>query len=94
VAFEKEQKKRDGERRQEEAAQAKERRHRAQAIAAAEAALDQARQRHEATTADIEKARAALDRKSAAEDTRWRKLKEELETRLRKARSVSYLRPV
>ena len=43
---------------------------------------------------DIEKDRAALDKRSQAEDARWRKKKEELEAELRKARSGSHLRLV
>ena len=93
-AFEKEQKRRDSERRREEANRQRERERRERAIAAAEAALEQARQDHEARLEDIEKDRAALDKKSQAEDARWRKKKEELEAELRKARSGSHLRLV
>lgn len=93
-AFEKEQKRRDSERRKEEARRQKERERRDSAIAAAEAALRQARQDHEARVADIEKDRAALDRRSQAEDARWRRKKEELEAELRRARSGSHLRLV
>ena len=93
-AFEKEQKRRDSERRKEEADREKQRERRERAIAAAEAALEQARQDHEARLNDIEKDRAALDKRSQAEDARWRKKKEELETELRKARSGSHLRLV
>lgn len=91
-AFEKEQKRRDSERRKEEAEHAKERERRERAIAAAEAALEQARHDHEARVEDIEKDRAALDKRSQAEDARWRKKKEELEAELRRARSGSHLR--
>jgi colicin import membrane protein len=93
-AFEKEQKRRDSERRKEEAVRLRERERRERAIAAAEAALEQARSDHEARVEDIEKDRAALDRKSQAEDARWRKKREELEADLRKARSGSHLRLV
>lgn len=86
-AFEKEQKRRDSERRREEANRQKDRERRDRAIAAAEAALEQARRDHETRLQDIEKDRAALDRRSQAEDARWRKKKEELEAGLRKARS-------
>jgi type IV secretory pathway VirB10-like protein len=92
--FEKEQKRRDSERRKEEAERAKERERRERAIAAAEAALEQARRDHEARVEDIEKDRAALDKRSQAEDARWRKKKEELEAELRRARSGSHLRLV
>jgi hypothetical protein len=93
-AFEKEQKRRDSERRREEANRQRERERRERAIAAAEAALGQARQDHEARLEDIEKDRAALDKRSQAEDARWRKKKEELEAELRRARSGSHLRLV
>src|SRR5688572_13662952 len=93
-AFEKQQKRRDSERRREEANRQRERERRERAIAAAEAALEQARQDHEARLEDIEKDRALLDKKSQAEDARWRKKKEELEAELRRARSGSHLRLV
>ena len=93
-AFEKEQKRRDSERRREEANRQRERERRERAIAAVEAALEQAKQDHEARLEDIEKDRAALDKKSQAEDGRWRRKKEELEAELRKARSGSHLRLV
>lgn len=93
-AFEKEQKRRDSERRREEAKREKERERREQAIAAAEAALEQAGRDHRARLDEIEKDRAALDRRAQAEDARWRKKKEELEAGLRKARSGSHLRLV
>ena len=86
--FEKEQKRRDSKRRREEAKRRKE------LVAAAEAALEQARRDHEARVADIEKDRAALDKRSQAEDARWRKKKQELEAGLRKARSGGHLRLV
>ncbi len=93
-AFEKEQTRRDSERRKEEAKRRQEHARRERAIAAAEAALEQARQDHQARLEDIERDRAVLDRKVQAEDARWRKKKEELEAGLRKARSGSHLRLV
>ena len=92
--FEKEQKRRDSKRRREEAKRRKELERRERAVAAAEAALEQARRDHEARVADIEKDRAALDKRSQAEDARWRKKKQELEAGLRKARSGGHLRLV
>lgn len=94
LAFEKEQKRREGERRREEAAAKRERERREQAIAAAEAALDEARQEHERMAAEIDKERAALDKRMDAEDARWRKKKEQLDEALRRARSPSHLRLV
>jgi hypothetical protein len=93
-AFEKEQKRRDGERRREEANRRKELERRERAVAAAEAALEQARQDHEARVEGIERDRAALDKRSQAEDAHWRKKKEALEAELRRARSGSHLRLV
>jgi colicin import membrane protein len=40
----------------------------------------------EATAEEIDRARAALDRRSQVEDARWEKQKEKLETALRRAR--------
>lgn len=94
LAFEKEDKRREAERRREDAKRQKERERREEAIAAAEAALEEARQDHERRAEKIEKDRAALDRKSEAEDARWRKKKEQLEEALRRARSPSHLRLV
>jgi hypothetical protein len=93
-AYEKEEKRRSGARRREEAAREKERARREQAIAAAEAALAEAAREHEALVAKIEAERTALDRRAGAEEQRWRKQEEALETALRKARSISYLRTV
>jgi colicin import membrane protein len=86
IAFEREQKRRDIARRKEEAAREKERKRREQAIAKAERGLEQAKQEHETKTKKIEYERAALDRRSQAEDARWEKQKEKLEIALRRAR--------
>lgn len=93
-AFEKEQKRRDSERRKEEAVRKKERARRERAVAAAEAALEQAKQDHQSRLAEIEKDRAALDRRARAEDARWSRKKEDLEADLRQARSGGHLRLV
>ena len=87
AAFAAEQKRRERERRKHEAAQEKERRRRDQAIAKAEAALAQARARHDATTRELATGRAALDKQEAAETTRWEKERETLEAALRRART-------
>jgi colicin import membrane protein len=79
LAFERERKRRDAERRKEEAA-------REQAIEKAEAALEEAKRDHETRVEEIKRDRAALDRRSQAEDARWEKQKEKLETALRRAR--------
>ena len=86
LAFERERKRRDSERRKEEIAREKERKQREQAIAKAEAALEKAKRDHETMVEEIERDRAALDRRSQAEDARWAKQKEQLETALRRAR--------
>jgi colicin import membrane protein len=86
TAREKEQKRRDSERRKEEIARERERKQREQAIAKAEAALEEAKRDHETKVEEIERDRAALDRRSQAEDARWEKQKEKLETALRRAR--------
>ncbi len=94
LAFEKEQKRRERARRRDEASRAKERRRRERAIAAAEAALADAARTHEARVADLDKERAALDRKAQAEEARWRRKKDGLEEALHRARSASHLRAV
>jgi colicin import membrane protein len=86
LALEREQKRRDSERRKEETARKKERERREQAVAKAEAALEEAKRDHETKVEEIESERAALDRRSQAEDARWEKQKEKLETALRRAR--------
>jgi colicin import membrane protein len=73
-------------RRKEEAACERERKRREQAVAKAERALEAAKLEHETKTKKIETDRAALDRRSQAEDARWEKQKEKLETALRRAR--------
>src|SRR6185437_15907009 len=85
LAFEREQKRRETERRKEEAAREKERKHLEQAIKNAERALEQAKREHETKVQEIEKDRAALDRRSQAENTRWEKQREKLETAMRRA---------
>jgi hypothetical protein len=86
LAFEREQKRRELKRRKEEAAREKERKGREQAIAKAERALEQAEREHEVKMREIERDRAALDTRSQAEDGRWEKQREKLETALRRAR--------
>jgi len=94
LAYEREQKRREREARQEEAAREKERERRERDIAAAEAALEKARQIHQARVEELQEARAALDRKAEAEETRWEKKKEQLESALRRARLPGHLRLV
>jgi len=89
LAFEREQKRRERARRKEEAACERERKRREQAVAKAERALEAAKLEHETKTKKIETDRAALDRRSQAEDARWEKQKEKLETALRRG-VISY----
>jgi hypothetical protein len=62
------------------------RKRREQAVTKAERALEAAKQEHETKIKIIVTDRAALDRRSQAEDARWEKQKEKLETDLRRAR--------
>jgi colicin import membrane protein len=86
LAFERERKRRDNERRKEEAAREKERKRREQAVAKAETALEEAERDHETKVEAIGRDRAALDQRAQAEDARWEEQKEELEAALRRAR--------
>jgi hypothetical protein len=86
TAQEKERKRRDSERRKEEAEREKERKRREQAIAKAQTALEEAERDHQTKVEEINRARAALNRRSQAENARWEKQKEKLETALRRAR--------
>lgn len=86
AAFAKEEQRRESARRKEEAAHAKERARREKAVAAAQAALDKARREHQARADELEAARAALDERAAAEETRWDKQRIKLEEAVRRAR--------
>jgi colicin import membrane protein len=94
LEYERQQKRREQQARKEDAAREKERERRDRAIAAAEAALQEAKQEHQANVGEIEKARMALDKKLEAEKERWAEKKEKLEEVLRKARTPSHLRLV
>ena len=85
LAFEREQKRREMERRKQEDTRENERKRREQAIATAERALQEAKREHETKIKKIEKDRAALDRRSQAENARWDKQKKKLEAALRRA---------
>lgn len=86
LAFEKEQRKREGERRKEAAVLAKQRERREQAVAKAQAAINEARRDHEERASAIEAQRAVLEKRSAEEDERWKKQKDKLEAALHRAR--------
>ena len=87
INLEKERKKREAERRKEEAARDKQRKRREQAITKAEAALEEAKQKHQSTIDDIENQRAALDERAQAEEARWQKQRKTLQDDLRRARN-------
>lgn len=86
LAYEKEQRQRESQQRKEEAARAKERERREQAVAKAQAAIDEAKRAHEVRVDEIDTERAALEQRAQAEDERWKRQKEKLETALRRAR--------
>lgn len=83
--YEKERERQDRERRGEEAAAQKQREIRKKAAAKAEAALEKAREHHEAIVRAIDDERAALDRRSETEEKRWDAQKRKLQTQLRRA---------
>ncbi|MHC2395996.1 hypothetical protein ACVMGC_000540 [Bradyrhizobium barranii subsp. barranii] len=66
---------------------AKQRASRGKAVAAAQAALDNARREHDAKAEAIEAERAALDERVEAEQGRWDKQRKKLEEALRRART-------
>jgi hypothetical protein len=86
IAYARDQKRRDSERRRQEAAQESERKRRDRAIANAQSAREEAKQIHDTRTEEIAAARAALDRQSEAEETRWGKQRAKLEAALSRAR--------
>ncbi len=85
-AYEREHKRRKAARRKEEAARQKKLRKREEAILKAERALELATRRHATKSKEIERLRFALKKRSQAEETRWEKEKEKLESALRRAR--------
>jgi len=86
LAFEREQKRREAARQKEEVARARKRKQQEQAIAKAERALKNAEQEHDTKVKKIEQDKAALDQRSQAEDARWEKQKQKLESALRRTR--------
>jgi colicin import membrane protein len=86
LAFDREQRQRESECRKEEAARAKERERRQEAVAKVQAAIEEAKRDHDKRASTIETDRAALEKRSQAEDARWEKQKEKLEIALRRAR--------
>jgi colicin import membrane protein len=86
LEFEREQKRREAERLREEASRRRERERREEAVAKAQAALDEAREKHEAKASAIEAERAEVKKRAEDENARWEKQKEKLQTALREAR--------
>jgi type IV secretory pathway VirB10-like protein len=86
IAYARDEKRRDRERRQRDAAQEGERNRRGQAIAKVEAALEEAKRTHDIRTEEIVAARSALDRRSEAEEVRWDQLRAKLRAVLNRAR--------
>jgi hypothetical protein len=87
LAYEREQKRRDRERGKIEAAEEKERERRHQDVAKAQAALDKAEREHAKRAGAIRAKAEALEKQSQAEEARWDKEKERLNSALRRARS-------
>jgi hypothetical protein len=85
MAHAREQNRRDSERRRQQAAQEAERKRRGMAIAKAQAALEEAERTHEAKIEEIATARAALERRSEAEETRWDQQRAKLQEALDRA---------
>jgi colicin import membrane protein len=94
LAFENEQKRRETRRRNEEKARQKQGERRDRAIAAVQAALEEAEREHRKRVEQIDKDRAVLDRRAQVEEVRWKKNKERLDDTLRRSRTASYLRPI
>lgn len=86
LAFEKERERRERERAKEEAAQRKERERRQEAVDRAQAGLDTARRKHDATAADIRAKLEALEERARTEEARWEKERSKFEALLRRAR--------
>jgi colicin import membrane protein len=86
AAIEKERQRRESERRKADAVRAKQHARREKDIAKTELALADAMREHDSRVSSIEAERAALERRLQAEDARWEKQKEKLESALRRAR--------
>ena len=86
LEYERAEKQRENEQRKEEARREKERQRRERATAKAKAALEKAEREHESIAGAIEAERAALEKRSRAEDERWGKQKQALHAAVRRAR--------
>src|SRR5258708_3008869 len=89
VTYEREQKRRDGERAREEAGWQKEGEHRQQAVDKAQSALDKAEREHAERAGAIQAEADAIEKRAQAENARWKKGKERLDATLQRARGYS-----
>jgi len=85
LAYEKEQRKRDAERRKQQAIAEKQRRQRARAVEKAQAAYDKAEREHEERTDALLAERDDLEKREKAEEARWQDQRERLRDAVRKA---------
>jgi colicin import membrane protein len=86
LAFDRERKRREAARQREEAARERRQKNRDLAVAKSEKALEDAKREHDRKIKQIELEQAALDERSRAEEGRWERQKEKLESALRRAR--------
>jgi hypothetical protein len=84
--FEREQKRRDADRRKEEAAQEKERARREKLVEKAQQDLEDARREHEERSKTLDAELAAIEKQIEVEDARWENERERLTEALRRAR--------
>lgn len=85
LAYEKEQRKREAERKRWETVQADLRERRGRKVRKAQAALDEAQREHDGRARTLEGQRAAIETKIRAEEERWKKLEERLRSAVRRA---------
>lgn len=85
LAYEKEQRKRDAEKRRQQATAEKKRREQERAVAKAQAAYDKAEREHEVRTDTLMAERADLEKREKAEEDRWEDRRERLRDAVRKA---------
>lgn len=83
--FERERSRRERESRKEEARRQKENERRAQAVETARATLAEAERKHDDALKEIRRAQAALEKKLAREETRWKDEKQRLNEKVRAA---------
>ncbi len=84
--YESAERQRESERRRKRPQGSRERHRREQAVAKAQAALETAKREHDNIASAIEAERAAVEKRSQAEDARWEKLRHKLDLAIRRAR--------